>query len=1124
MTVTNDQIPWNDRIPPNDHRAPTAGGVDTGVAPGPVLDALPFAPLSAAQLGVWVTERTLPAGSAYHLSVLLRFDGPLDPDALARACAATIERHPILAAAVGEADGTPGLVPTTPAPMRRVRADAADLEALIRAELGRPFDLYAGPLARFTLFSLAPDRHTLLVTAHHVIFDGTSKEIVVAALARAYRAAREGGIPATPTTDGHGTADVFRAGAASTEYPATDTTGVWARHREEPGRAILPGLLPTTRAGGEPAPGTTIPFTLGPETVDALHESAVRLGVTHFELLLAAWHALLFRYGNARVRTALELTTRTPAEARRVGLHVNELPVSSRPRAEQGFGTFARELRAELRAIYAFRDVPYSHTVRGLGPRTALTELTVSYRRRTRVVEPVFPGVETRVEWIVLPPTARNTAHLQLVEGRDRIDGALHVPTDGFVPDAAARIPGHFATLLNTALADPELPLGDLPLLSERELVRVLHTDNATDTPYPAGDTVVESFAARAAAAPDTVAVVCSGRFLTYRQVASAAYVFAERLHRAGVGQGDLVAIELPRTGEQVAAVLGVLASGAAYLPLDPGHPAERLAFIRSDARVAAIVRNTGAPASDGPGSPGAHATAPRVPDIPAEPTRVHPVTPAEPIVPDAPADPARLRLVAPAEPLVLAAPDLNGPDLFGAEPGRVRPPTGPAPSDPAYVIYTSGSTGRPKGVQIPHLALANLLASMRDRLGAGPGDRWLGLTSLSFDISTVELLLPLTTGARVVLVPDDRHRDGHAQLALLERHAVSHVQATPSGWRVLLAAGLHRPGLTAITGGEALPAPLAAELRGVVGRLVNVYGPTETTVWSTYAEVDSAAAPGIGRPLANTRAYVLDGRLHPVPEGLVGELFLGGDGVAHGYPGLPGLTAERFVADPFGPPGARLYRTGDLVRHAPDGGLDYVGRTDAQVKLRGHRIELGEIESRLAAHPGIAQAAIRLLDPDGEHARLVGYLVPEPGRPPVAPGELRAFLARTLPSAMVPTGFLALDAFPLTPNGKLDRARLPEPAPTRPEPIDPTDAFRAVVGPADDLTEAVRTIWAEVLRLDDIGVDEDLFDLGGHSLTITRIAARIRKRLGVEVPLDVFFDTPTVGGVTDAVRDLQEP
>ncbi|MFE2867766.1 amino acid adenylation domain-containing protein [Embleya sp. NPDC059259] len=1063
MTVTNDQIP------------PTTEG-EGGRYTGPVAAESPVAPLSAAQLGLWVTERTLPAESAYHLSVLLRFDGPLDVAALAAACASTVARHPVLATAVGEADGVPALVPVGPAPMRRTAADPADIDARIRAELARPFDLSVGPLARFTLFTLGPDRHTLLVTAHHLVFDGTSKEIVVAGLARGYRAARDGTNATGAAPEARWAAEAIHAAGTTSGPPPVDATSVWARHREEPGRAVLPGLSPGTRAGSEPAPGNAIPFTLGPETVAALDEAALRLGVTHFELLLAGWHALLFRYGNARVRTALELSTRTPADIRHVGLFVNELPVSSRPRAEQEFGAFARELRAELRAVYAFRDVPYSHTVRGLGPRTALTDLTVSYRRRTRAIEPVFPGVEVRVEWIVLPPTARNTAHLQLVEGRDRIDGALHVPTDAFAPGVAARIPGHFATLLTTALADPELPIGDLPLLPEAELVRVLHADNATDTPYPARDTVVDLFATRACAAPDTVAVVCAGRFLTYRQVASAAYVFARRLGAAGIGAGDLVGIELGRTGEQVAAVLGVLAAGAAYLPLDPGYPAERLAFIRADARIAALVTERG----------------------------------------ERPADTA-------AEVLVLTGPDLYGPDLFGPDPAPVEPPARPEPGDPAYVIYTSGSTGRPKGVEIPHHALANLLASMRDRLGATAGDRWLGLTSLSFDISTVELLLPLVTGARVVLVPDDRHRDGPAQLAVLERHAISHVQATPSGWRVLLAAGLHRPGLTAITGGEALPAALADELRRAVGRLVNVYGPTETTVWSTYAEVRGDAPPGIGRPLANTRAYVLDGWLHPVPEGLPGELFLGGDGVAHGYPGRPGLTAERFVADPFGPPGARLYRTGDLVRHAPGGGLDYVGRTDAQVKLRGHRIEPGEIESLLGAHPGIAQAAVRLLDRDTEHARLVGYLVPEPGQPPVAPDRLRAYLAHTLPAAMVPHTFLVLDAFPLTPNGKLDRARLPEPAPARAEPIDPTDPTGAPGAPADEVTETVRAIWAEVLRLDDVGPDEDLFDLGGHSLTITQIAARIRKRLGVEVPLDVFFDSPTVTGVTDAIRELQE-
>ncbi|WP_331766599.1 amino acid adenylation domain-containing protein [Embleya sp. NBC_00896] len=1073
MTVTNHQIP------------PTTEGDDPGRDVPPAV--LPFAPLSAAQLGVWVTERTLPTESAYHLSVVLRFDGPLDVPALAAACAATVARHPVLATAVGEVHGTPGLVPAAPAPMRRAAADDATIDALIRAETGRPFDLHQGPLARFTLFTFGRNRHTLVVTAHHLVFDGMSKEIVVATLARTYRAHRDGDAAIGTPPKGSMPADRFEIGHEAPARPDAGT--VWARHHEEPGRAALPGLVPSNRAGSEPAPGTAVTFTLGPELVDALGETAIRLGLTHFELLLAGWHALLFRYGNARVRTALELSTRTPADARRVGLYVNELPVSSKPDAERGFADFARELRAELRAIYAFRDVPYSHTVRGLGPRTALTELTVSYRRRTRAVEPVFPGVEVRVEWIVLPPTARNTAHLQLVEDRDRIDGALHVPTDGFAPGLAERIPGHFTTLLTTALADPDVPIGDLPLLPEAELVRVLHADNATDTPYPGTDTVVGLFAERALAEPDAVAVVCEGRFLTYRHVASAAYTFAERLAAAGIGAGDLVAIELPRGAEQVTAVLGVLAAGAAYLPLDPGYPAERLAFIRADAAIAAIVTtDTARPAG------------------------------------------------APTAALLLCGPDLGDRDAANVP---TEPPTRPGSGDPAYVIYTSGSTGRPKGVEVSHHSLANLLAGMRDRLGATAADRWLGLTSLSFDISTVELLLPLVTGARVVLVPEDRHRDGPAQLALLDRHAVTHVQATPSGWRVLLAAGLDRPGLTAITGGEALPTPLAAELRGAVGRLINVYGPTETTVWSTYGELDTDGPPGIGTPLANTRAYVLDERLHPVPEGLPGELYLGGDGVAHGYLGRPGPTAERFVPDPFGPPGTRLYRTGDLVRHAHDTGLEYVGRTDTQVKLRGHRIELGEIEALLAANPGIDQAAVRLLDADTEQARLVAYLVPDPGHGPIAPDVLRTFLARTLPAAMLPGVFVVLDAFPLTPNGKLDRSRLPEPVPARahsaPAPTGPTDPTgppgepgdgpggEPRDEPGDELTDTIRAIWAEVLRIDDIGVDEDLFDLGGHSLTITGIAARIRKRLDVEVPLDVFFDTPTVTGVTDAVRELQE-
>ncbi|NEC09402.1 non-ribosomal peptide synthetase, partial [Streptomyces sp. SID7909] len=518
-------------------------------------------------------------------------------------------------------------------------------------------------------------------------------------------------------------------------------------------------------------------------------------------------------------------------------------------------------------------------------------------------------------------------------------------------------------------------------------------------------------------------------------------------------GPGALVGIALPRSAAQLVAALGTLTAGAAYLPLDPDHPAERLAFLRADSGISVET-----------------ATDPGPEDLDR--------------LPDAPPAPAP-----------------------------------PALADPAYVLYTSGSTGVPKGVEVSHGALANLLAALRDTTGTGPGSRWLGLTSLSFDISTVELFLPLVTGGTVVLVPEGRHRDGTALAELVDRHRLTHVQATPSGWRTVLAAGLHAPDLVALTGGEALPDALARELRTAVGRLVNVYGPTETTVWSTAAELGPDDPVTIGRPLANTRTYVLDALLQPLPQGLTGELYIGGDGVAHGYRGRPGLTASRFVPDPFGPPGARLYRTGDLVRRTADGRLAFAGRSDTQVKVRGHRIELGEIDTALGSHPQVAQAVTVLREtPDGESGRLVAYVVAAPDRVPPTPQALRDHLARSLPAAALPDAYVALDAMPLTPNGKLDRAALPEP------PRERVTGESPVEDAGDEgVTATVLAIWREVLDLDDLGPDEDLFDLGGHSLTITAIAGRIHKEYGVAVPFDVFFDSPTVHGIAACVAALIE-
>ncbi|RKE16987.1 non-ribosomal peptide synthetase [Streptomyces sp. TLI_171] len=989
-------------------------------------------PLTPAQHGIWLTERTLDTGAAYHLAVTLDLTGPLDAAALDRACAAVVARHPVLATQTAP-DGTAAPTATVAAP-RRVECAAADLDRLLAADRATPFDP-AGPLCRFTLYRCAPDRHLLLVTAHHLVFDGESKERLVTDLAAAYRG--EPLAPAAPLTTPR--ADV----AAAAAY--------WADRWQEPGLPVLPGLAPLPDHGTVAAPGAEHAFRIdGRRCAD----TARTLGVTRFELLTAAWHTLLARYGNPAPTTAVELSQRRPGEPVAIGPAVNELPLS----AGTPTGTFAdraRTVRAELRALYAHRSVPLGRAVPGLTPRTALTPLSISYRRRPQGAAPDFGPVTAEVGWIGFAGTARNLLHLQLVDCGDEVLGSLQYRTDALAAEAAELIARHYLTLLDSALAAPDTPLGELGLLTPDEHDAQL----AAPEPRPAlaATTVPALFAARAAERPEAVAAVADDTPLTYRDLARLVAHAAAALAERGAGPGELVGVELSRGLDQLVAVLATMATGAAYLPLDPGYPAERLAHLRTDA--ALTLRIT------------------RSPEQPGD------LTPAD-----------------------LAPRSADTPPL----------PPAPHPALPAYVLYTSGSTGRPKGVEIPHSALANVLGSLRDRLGATPADRWLALTSLSFDISAVELLLPLVTGGRVVLTPEDAHRDGPALLELIRRQQVTHVQATPSGWRLLLDAGLTGTRLTALTGGEALPAPLAAALTAATARLVNVYGPTETTIWSSCA--DPALGPDravtLGRPLDNTRLYLLDERLRPVPYGIPGELYLAGDGVAHGYLGRPGLTASRFLPDPYGPAGSRMYRTGDLARRSPGGALEYLGRSDSQVKIRGHRIELGEIEARLATHPAVAQAAAALHGTD----QLVAYLVPTGAAPTAA--DLRAHLAETLPAAVLPTAYLALDAFPLTPNGKLDRAALPQPAPARAE---PAPAAADLADRSEDATlAAVLAIWSEVLELDDLGPDEDLFDLGGHSLTITAMAARISRTLSVDVPLDVFFDEPTARGVAAAVRALQ--
>ncbi|MET9541485.1 amino acid adenylation domain-containing protein [Streptomyces sp. NPDC006553] len=1039
-------------------------------------------PASPAQQGVWLTDRLGLAREAFHMPVRISFDR-VDTAALVRAVAAVTRRHPALAACLVERDGRIWQEPAGRRPelvQLEAPADEADLEKRMEEEAARPFALETGPLSRFTLHRRADGSAELLVIAHHSVFDGNSKDVLTRDLAAAYGSAAlpvrvtspASSAPTAPSADPE---TVRRAGEWYGPRWATATEPVL------PGASRTPAAAGATGAAGA---GEAVGWHLDGVEAGELAAAAALGGTTVFEFLLAALHGLLRRYGGEAVPVSVPLSTRTPELRDEIGMFVNELPVHA-PAADasQTFTDFAAAVRAELRAGYPYRSVPFGTAVAGLGPRVGLTAVSLGYRRRGP--DPVFTDTGARVSWAVYNRTARNTLHLQIVEAPETptsgggLDFSLQYDPAVLAPDAAHRIGAHYRTLLAGAVASPGARLLDLPLLDAAELRAVTTAPNATDRPYPADRTVLDLVRTQAAATPDAIAVTAGGHHLSYRELLLRTAQLATELRAGGVRPGDLVGLHLGRTADLPAALLATLATGAAYLPLDPGYPAERLALVLRDSGAVLVLAD--------------HEPAPAVAD----------------------AAPAVLRLPAPSPQ-----------DPVETRPGP-SPDTAPGPDDVAYVLYTSGSTGRPKGVAVGHRALVNLLTSFADRLGSAPRHAWLGLTSLSFDISALELYLPLITGGRLVLAPDGLAVDGPGLLALIGGEGVTHVQATPSGWRVMLTAGTGVDALgtvTGLAGGESLPLPLARELRARTARLFNVYGPTETTVWSTCAELPAAPERvRIGRPIANTRTYVVDEQLRPTPLGIPGELLIGGDGVAHGYLGRPELTAERFVPDPFGPPGTRLYRTGDQAVWTPDGELDFLGRIDDQVKIRGHRIELGEIESALLEHPALAQAAVAVRTEEDGEPFLAGYLVPAAGARTPAPAALRDHLTRTLPAAMAPQRWLTMERLPLTPNGKLDRRALPVPPREVPAPRaadSDTSTGTGTYADADQTTATVRRIWAEVLGLPDVGPEDDLFDLGGHSLTVVQIAARIRDALGVEVDFDVFFDVPTPAGIAAAVRE----
>ncbi|MFD5921241.1 amino acid adenylation domain-containing protein [Kitasatospora sp. NPDC058201] len=1047
--------------------------------------------LTVGQERLWFLDQMDPGDPAYNIPLVLRLTGELAPESLRAALDGVVARHEALRTRFPAEDGRPVALVDAAAP---VPLDEIDLRgrpteetaAALAGRTNRGFDLAAGPLLRAALLRTADREHVLCLVLHHIAADGWSLGLLRTELADRYAAHRAGrplDLPAPPSYAAHAAAE--RAWLAGPE--AAGAVAYWRERLAGAPALELPLDRPRpTGPGSTGAFHTRILRGAGPE----LEAFARARRMTPFMVLAAAYQALLHRCtGQDDFCVGVPTAARTTVESEStVGYFSSALVLRADLADAPTFDALLRRVRSDWLGALGHGRVPFEQLAEELRPdrdpgRTPLfqTLLTVHTQRGGALDEHAFAdlvcaetdGGHTAAKFELALDVRPDGADLQAVFG---------YRTDLLGEDWVVRLGRRFETLLRAALADPDTPVHRLPLLdADERAARAGESTGPALPDHPA--TVLDAIDLAAAAEPAAVALVGRDETLDRAQLADASRALAARLAAHGVRRGDLVAFCLPRGPRAVVAMLAAWRAGAGYLPLDPEYPAARLAFMLADSGAAVLVTTDGAPVD------GLTTAVPVIPVLPARP-----VLPADA---DGRGGPAPDVAPAPPAPAPLAAGAAAGPD------------------DTAYLVYTSGSTGTPKGVLVPHRALAARVAWMREGYGITAADRVLQYASLSFDTCAEEVFPALAAGAALVVadagaaLPDQLAEPSAAGLTVLD---------LPTPYWHRLAADLDAtpwpPGLRLLILGADQVAPEAvAAWRARFGdsvRLVNSYGPTETTVIATTAELTAADAghrPPIGRPIGATTVAVLDRHGAPVPPGTPGELVVGGAGVTDGYLGRPGATARAFVPDPDGPPGARRYRTGDLVRHRADGALEFLGRIDAQVKVRGYRIEPGEVESALLARPGIGEAAVV-----ARGDSLVGYVVPAPGAGAPDPAALRAALAATLPAHLVPNALVALDALPLTPNGKLDRRALPAPD-TRP------DLRAAYLAPRTEAEELVAEVWQEVLGLDRVGVHDDFFDLGGHSLLATRVIARIRGTADLAVPLRTLFTHRTVAAFADAVE-----
>ncbi len=1035
-------------------------------------------PLSWSQQRLWFLDQLdAAAGAAYHIPMALRLSGTLDPRVLEATLARLVERHEVLRTRFVVTDGEVRQVIDAPVPVAlplREVTDMAGVADIARAEAAQPFDLASGPLLRGQLLRLAADDHVLLITQHHIVTDGWSINVMVREVANLYAAYAQGLVdPLPPLALQYADYAAWQRGWLQGD--ALQSQVDFWRARLDGAPALLELPLDRMRPAQQSHAGASLHTVLPGALSDGLRRLGQRHGATLFMTLLAGWSVLLARLsGQQDVVVGTPVANRGRSEIESlIGFFVNTLAMRVTLDDNPSVAALLARVRANALDAYANQDVPFEQVVEALNPARSLSHAPLFQSMLTLTEAQAVPAMSMPGLSLQMVAQERSTTQFDLslacIDHGDRIGMTFEYAADLFDAATIARWAGHLQILLAAMVDNDAMQVARLPLLSaqQEQQLRVVFNDNALN--YDRRLTMYAQFEAQVAKTPHAPALVCDDAEYSYAELNARANRLAHYLVAQGVGDAGMVGVCLRRSSQMVVALLAILKAGGAYVPMDPNYPDQRLDYIVEDSAVKWLLTGL--------------ELAARLGELPS-------------------LDAAHTCVIALDEPAVQAAVQAQ-PAHDPAPPGNGRQ------AGPAYLIYTSGSTGRPKAVQIDHRNAVAMIAWAGHAYSAQDLARVLASTSLNFDLSVFEIFVPLAYGGAVVVVED-------AMALLGRRLELTLINTVPSACRVLLERGAIPAGVRVVNlAGEALPAVLVNQLLalGSLERVCNLYGPSEDTTYSSWASFDAplSGAVSIGRPIANTQFYVLDPHGQLAPLGVAGEIHIGGDGVAIGYMNQPELTAQRFLADPFSPlPGARMYRTGDLGRWLENGQLDYLGRNDFQIKVRGFRIEPGEIEARLVQCSAVKEAVVVAREEQPGDMRLVAYLVPHDGMA-VDSALVGAELAAMVPGHMVPGAFVTLEALPLTANGKLDRKALPA--------VQSQPAARGLdAGPLGETEQGLAGIWQELLGIEAVGRDANFFALGGHSLLAIKLQAQIKARFGIEIALRDLFSHPTLAGLASVM------